>query len=302
MRQMAGLMLKNNVRQHWATLHAEVRLYVREGLLGSVGDALPFIRTTASSCISTIVAAADLGDWPTLLPTLAQLLESSDELQVAGAMSCLSKICEDAHAKLAAAAGRRRRSTTSSPSFCSSSATPRQSSASRSRRRRRRRRSRRADAAQFGAPRRAHSDARPATTRLTGARLPQPLRRADAAAARPTHGHVHERALRRRDRRVARRAQARVRGDGDAARRRSRAPRAADAERDHVHAPVDAGRRRDRGARGVRVLVGDLRDGGGDGARGRAPPAHAGAAQRHGVLGGRHHDTAGRRRRRGRRG
>lgn len=104
-RQMAGLMLKNNVRQHWATLHAEVRLYVREGLLGSVGDALPFIRTTASSCISTIVAAADLGDWPTLLPTLAQLLESSDELQVAGAMSCLSKICEDAHAKLAAAAG-----------------------------------------------------------------------------------------------------------------------------------------------------------------------------------------------------
>ena len=69
-RQMAGLMLKNNVRQHWATLHAEVRLYVREGLLGSVGDALPFIRTTASSCISTIVAAADLGDWPTLLPTL----------------------------------------------------------------------------------------------------------------------------------------------------------------------------------------------------------------------------------------
>ena len=80
-RQMAGLMLKNNVRQHWRNLHPDVQLYVRENLLASVGDALPFIRTTASSCISTIVSAADLAEWPTLLPTLTQLLDSADPLQ-----------------------------------------------------------------------------------------------------------------------------------------------------------------------------------------------------------------------------
>ena len=72
-RQMAGLVLKNNVKEHWGNVHPDVQRcgpqsawgragshgarhaarpsscslrYVRENLLGSIGDAEPYIRTT----------------------------------------------------------------------------------------------------------------------------------------------------------------------------------------------------------------------------------------------------------------
>ena len=54
-RQLAGLMLKNNIKEHWLILAPEVQQYVRESLLGSVGDPQKYIRATAGSCITTLV-------------------------------------------------------------------------------------------------------------------------------------------------------------------------------------------------------------------------------------------------------
>mmetsp|Transcript_74295 Transcript_74295/g.124000 ORF Transcript_74295/g.124000 Transcript_74295/m.124000 type:complete len:895 (+) Transcript_74295:39-2723(+) len=101
-RQMAGLVLKNNVKEHWSKVHPDVQGYVHENLLGSIGDPEPYIRTTAGSCITTITASAGLEAWPQLVPTLYQMLDSTDTNQVDGAFSALAKICEDSSGRLAA--------------------------------------------------------------------------------------------------------------------------------------------------------------------------------------------------------
>ena len=101
-RQMAGLVLKNNLKEHWASLAPEVQDYVRENLLGSVGDPEAYIRTTAGSCITTITYAAGLSAWPALVPTLYRMLDSPDMHSVDGAFSALAKVCEDSAEKLAA--------------------------------------------------------------------------------------------------------------------------------------------------------------------------------------------------------
>ena len=56
-RQLAGLVLKNNVKEHWRTLQPGVQEYVREALLCSLGDPHKYIRTTVGSCITTVVGA-----------------------------------------------------------------------------------------------------------------------------------------------------------------------------------------------------------------------------------------------------
>ena len=54
-RQLAGLLLKNNIREHWFELTLDVQEHVRENLLGSIGDPAKFIRTTVGSCITTVI-------------------------------------------------------------------------------------------------------------------------------------------------------------------------------------------------------------------------------------------------------
>ena len=60
MRQLAGLMLKNNIKERWHTLSPDVQQYVRENLLGSLGDPQKYIRTTVGSCITTVIYAGGL--------------------------------------------------------------------------------------------------------------------------------------------------------------------------------------------------------------------------------------------------
>ena len=100
-RQLAGLMLKNNVKEHWRKLTPEVQEYVRENLLGSLGDPQKYIRTTVGSCITTIIYVAGLDAWPTLVPMLYRMLDSPEDSLVDGALSALNKICEDSPDKLA---------------------------------------------------------------------------------------------------------------------------------------------------------------------------------------------------------
>ena len=100
-RQMAGLMLKNNVKEHWYSLQPGVQEYVRENLLGSLGDPQKYIRTTVGSCITTVIYAGGLEAWPTLVPTLYRMLDSESEDFVDGALAALNKICEDSPDRLA---------------------------------------------------------------------------------------------------------------------------------------------------------------------------------------------------------
>ena len=56
-RQLAGLVLKTNVRDRWLELEPTTQEYVRENLLGSIGDPQKFIRTTVGSCITSVICA-----------------------------------------------------------------------------------------------------------------------------------------------------------------------------------------------------------------------------------------------------
>lgn len=91
-RQTAGLVLKNNITQHWASVAPEVQQFVRENLLGCLGDEVPYIRNTVGSCITTITMEEGLQLWPALLPSLYQMLDSPDEHLFEGAFAALHKI------------------------------------------------------------------------------------------------------------------------------------------------------------------------------------------------------------------
>ena len=101
-RQTAGLVLKNNIKEHWKSVQPEVQQYVRDNLLGCLGDETTYIRNTVGSCITTITMEEGLGQWPGLLPNLYQMLDSTDPHLFEGAFAALHKICEDSPDKLAA--------------------------------------------------------------------------------------------------------------------------------------------------------------------------------------------------------
>ena len=100
-RQLAGLTLKNNTKEHWNKVQPEVQQYVRSILLDCVGDSEQYIRMVVGSCITTIVYAGGLETWPDLVPTLFSMLSHQDPITVRGALSALNKICEDSPEKLA---------------------------------------------------------------------------------------------------------------------------------------------------------------------------------------------------------
>ena len=77
------------------------RSYLRENLLTSLGDDKLFIRSAVGSCITTLIYAGGLAAWPTLVPSLYQLLDSPDPNIVDGSFSALHKVCEDSAEQLA---------------------------------------------------------------------------------------------------------------------------------------------------------------------------------------------------------
>ncbi|EOD08905.1 hypothetical protein EMIHUDRAFT_258105, partial [Emiliania huxleyi CCMP1516] len=50
---MAGLVLKNNVRERWDELHPPVQAYVQQAVLSCIGAPEPFLRMTAGARQST---------------------------------------------------------------------------------------------------------------------------------------------------------------------------------------------------------------------------------------------------------
>ncbi|KAL8703314.1 MAG: hypothetical protein Q9201_003505 [Fulgogasparrea decipioides] len=98
-RSSAAINLKNAIRAHGKAYPESNMSYIRSSVLSSLQDATSQIRNFAGSVISEMVQKGGILDWPELLPELLALAGNdavtvSSEAQE-GAMSALSKICED---------------------------------------------------------------------------------------------------------------------------------------------------------------------------------------------------------------
>ncbi|XP_071494400.1 transportin-1-like [Diadema antillarum] len=94
-RSLSGLILKNNVKAHFHNFPAQVTEFIKTECLVNIGDPSPLIRATIGILITTIATRGELQNWPDLLPTLCQLLDSEDYNTCEGAFGALQKICED---------------------------------------------------------------------------------------------------------------------------------------------------------------------------------------------------------------
>lgn len=94
-RSVAGLILKNNVREYYPSFPNEVKEFVKQECLSAIGDQSPLIRATVGLVVSMIANKGELINWPEVLSTLCQFIESQDQFLCEGAFSALLKICED---------------------------------------------------------------------------------------------------------------------------------------------------------------------------------------------------------------
>ena len=78
-RAVAGLVLKNNVRMYYDKFPEETKVYVKQESLSVVADESPIIRATAGTLVSTMALCGELVKWPELLPSLCQLIDSSEQ-------------------------------------------------------------------------------------------------------------------------------------------------------------------------------------------------------------------------------
>lgn len=69
-RQSAGLLLKNNLRNAYAAAPPEFKLYIRNQMLPCLASATKVLRHTAGTIVSVIVGVAGLAAWPELVSAL----------------------------------------------------------------------------------------------------------------------------------------------------------------------------------------------------------------------------------------
>ncbi|GAB2261870.1 hypothetical protein Droror1_Dr00002867 [Drosera rotundifolia] len=94
-RQAAGLLLKNNLRNSFKTMAPASQQYIKSELLPCLGAPDRIIRTTTGTIISEIVQLDGVAGWLELLHGLLTYLDSNNVYHTEGAMDALSKICED---------------------------------------------------------------------------------------------------------------------------------------------------------------------------------------------------------------
>jgi len=99
-RQLGGIILKNNVKDFYSHMSPDVQEYIKAQVLQALGDPSDVVRTTAGTIVTSIVTQGTIEHWPTLLQTLAQALDSQDLNLVEGAFDALCKVCEDSANKL----------------------------------------------------------------------------------------------------------------------------------------------------------------------------------------------------------
>ena len=87
-RAIAGLVLKNNVKLYYNTFPPEICSFIHQHSMSAIDDPSPLIRATAGTLISTIAMRGGLSNWPNLLPTLCEYIESSQYFTCEVCMFC----------------------------------------------------------------------------------------------------------------------------------------------------------------------------------------------------------------------
>ncbi|KAF5838766.1 ARM repeat-containing protein, partial [Dunaliella salina] len=95
-RQSAGLLLKNNLRQQFAVTPDELKQSIKDSLLHVLPHPQKPLRHTAGTCISTVVSSSGIASWPQLVAALLQCLQSDAPHMLDGGLDSLYKIIEDA--------------------------------------------------------------------------------------------------------------------------------------------------------------------------------------------------------------
>jgi transportin-1 len=95
----AAISLKNSLRTSYRSIQRPTQTYLRSAVLQSLQDPHPQIRNLAGNIITEITLQGGILDWPELLSELLSLVGNADgkissDAQE-GAMSALSKVCED---------------------------------------------------------------------------------------------------------------------------------------------------------------------------------------------------------------
>lgn len=80
-RSLSGLILKNNIRLQWTQMPSDVQTMIREETLAAIGDRSPLIRATVGIIITTVVCKEGIRNWPQLLPTLCEAMESTNQFE-----------------------------------------------------------------------------------------------------------------------------------------------------------------------------------------------------------------------------
>ncbi|KAJ1836451.1 hypothetical protein LPJ63_000239 [Coemansia sp. RSA 2711] len=99
-RTVAGLLLKNKVKQDFEQIPRSVLEYVVRKSIDGIGDPVTMVRHTLGTVVATVVALGKVGNWPDVLPRLLQLLDSSEYVVVEGGWDILHKICEECDQEL----------------------------------------------------------------------------------------------------------------------------------------------------------------------------------------------------------
>ena len=77
---VCGFHVVINVVLYYYRFPLEVKEYVKQKCLHSIGDSSPLIRATVGLVISMIANMGKLAHWPELLSSLCQFIESPDQL------------------------------------------------------------------------------------------------------------------------------------------------------------------------------------------------------------------------------
>ncbi|KXS22101.1 ARM repeat-containing protein [Gonapodya prolifera JEL478] len=94
-RAIAGLLVKNNIRNHWDRISAASLEYVKTCVVVGLADPQNTIRSTTGTIITTVISKGGIQSWPSILGQLIQLLNHPDANVIEGAFGALQKVCED---------------------------------------------------------------------------------------------------------------------------------------------------------------------------------------------------------------
>ncbi|CAG5094261.1 Oidioi.mRNA.OKI2018_I69.XSR.g13398.t1.cds [Oikopleura dioica] len=103
-RSLAGLILKNNIRQYFNVMNPQVMMqrlhFIKSEVIKAVSDPSQLIRATGSIVVTTLASKVGLQYWPELFPCLHQMLDTGRDECIDGAFSTFVKLCEDCQDQL----------------------------------------------------------------------------------------------------------------------------------------------------------------------------------------------------------